>query len=224
MALSKTDRRTDKSTRWQFTAYEDQWNLFVTMPEQIAEWGWQTEECPTTGRKHYQGYLRTHGQFRLAGLRKILPGVHLEVALKWEALVNYCKKINTAVEGTKVHQVSERKYMAMHDSLLQIAMSIDGFVINRESKCWEADEYWFGVRKIISEEPFRIAQFSVPVMEKTWTRTREVWKNLARASVLQPAPPAPRICSVCNERMSLCGCSSEEDIPDSVSEIFLSEA
>jgi len=104
---AQTDRQTDKSSRWQFTAYEDQWDLFKMMPPGIAEWGWQKETCPKTQKLHYQGYLRTTSQVRFSALKKILPGVHLEVAKNWQALINYCQKIDTRVEGeAPVHVVN----------------------------------------------------------------------------------------------------------------------
>jgi len=100
MASGKTDRQTDKSSRWAFTAYEAQWALFTTIHPGIAEWGWNTEICPETNRKHYQGYIRLTSQQRFSWLKKLLPGVHLEVSKNWDALVNYCKKEDTRAPGT----------------------------------------------------------------------------------------------------------------------------
>jgi len=97
----KTDRQTDKSSRWAFTAYEDQWSLFENMPPGIAEWGWNAEVCPKTNRKHYQGYLRLTQQQRFAWLRKLLPGVHIEVSKNWDALKLYCQKEETRIPGTE---------------------------------------------------------------------------------------------------------------------------
>lgn len=98
----------DKTTRWGFTAWEDQWCLFEKMPPGIAEWGWQVEEAPTTGKKHYQGYLRTQQQQRDSFVRKLLPGVHVKPAINWNALVNYCKKEETRVDGVPaVHQTND---------------------------------------------------------------------------------------------------------------------
>lgn len=103
----KTDRQTDKSSRWSFTAYEEQYALFNTMPPGIAEWGWNAEICPETNRPHRQGYLRLQSQQRFAWLKKIFPGVHIEVAKNWDALVNYCKKEDTRAPGTTpVHQTN----------------------------------------------------------------------------------------------------------------------
>jgi len=99
--MEKTDRQTDKTTRWAFTAYQDQWSLFEAMPPGIAEWGWQREICPETNREHYQGYLRTSQQQRFAWVKKILPGVHIEPAKNWLKLIQYCKKEDTRVPGSK---------------------------------------------------------------------------------------------------------------------------
>jgi len=102
----QTDRQTDKSTRWGMTVYEHQWHLLSQMPHEIAEWGWQDEICPDTQRLHRQGYFRTKAQIRHSQARKILPGVHVKIAEDWNKLVAYCKKKDTAVPGTQVHEVS----------------------------------------------------------------------------------------------------------------------
>jgi len=97
----------DKTTRWQFTAYEGQYAQLDSMPPGIAEWGWQDEIAPDTGRPHRQGYFRTSSQQRHSGARKLLPGVHIEPARNWDALVNYCKKEETRAPGAvPVHQVN----------------------------------------------------------------------------------------------------------------------
>lgn len=91
---------TDKSSRWQFTAYEQQYGQLSTMPPGVAEWGWQDEICPETQRKHRQGFFRLHQQQRFSWVRKTFPGLHVEVARNWEALINYCKKEETRAPGS----------------------------------------------------------------------------------------------------------------------------
>nr|WAE42309.1 MAG: replication associated protein [Cressdnaviricota sp.] len=99
---------TDKTTRWQMTVYEGQYGQLAKMPPGIAEWGWQDEVCPDTGRAHRQGYFRTSTQQRLSGAIKMLPGIHIEPARNWEATVNYCKKPETRAPGAvHVHQVND---------------------------------------------------------------------------------------------------------------------
>jgi len=89
------------------TVFEDQWALLEQMPPEVAEWGWQDEVAPDTGRKHKQGYLRTKSQVRFSQLKKILPGIHIEVAKNWAALVNYCKKEDTRdINGQSHHEVN----------------------------------------------------------------------------------------------------------------------
>lgn len=115
--MTQTDSQTVKSTRWGFTAYEQQWHLFEKIPPGIAEWGWQTEICPDTKTPHYQGYIRTSQQQRRSWLSRILPGVHLNVCGYktpnkdpkecWLALIQYCKKKDTSVAGTQVHEVNK---------------------------------------------------------------------------------------------------------------------
>lgn len=104
---------TNKTTRWAFTAFEGQWKCFEKMPPGIGEWGWQVETCPDTGRRHYQGFIRTVGQHRFKGkqpndsLCRMFPGVHIEPASNWLALLNYCKKKESRVEGVPpVHEIS----------------------------------------------------------------------------------------------------------------------
>lgn len=107
--MGETDRQTDKtgkSSRWSFTAFEEQFGLFKDQPPYVAEWGYQEEIAPTSGKRHYQGYLRTKQQVRLTQLRKTFPGVHFEISRNWDALKRYCSKSETAVSGTQVHQTS----------------------------------------------------------------------------------------------------------------------
>lgn len=99
----------DKTTRWAFTAYQHQYHLFKKMHPMVRQWGWNTEICPDTQREHYQGYILTRQQHRFKGklpadsLRKMFPGVHIEPAREWTALLNYCKKGETRAPGTEPH-------------------------------------------------------------------------------------------------------------------------
>jgi len=147
----QTDRQTDKSSRWQFTAYEEQWSLFTSMPPGIAEWGWNTEICPKTNRKHYQGYLRLSQQQRFAWLRKLIPGVHIEVAQNWDALVNYCKKEETRAPGTTpVSQVN-----SMYTKYTYAERVGKWLVEQHEASVWETwmpNELFNAMEKVISDD------------------------------------------------------------------------
>lgn len=104
-----------RSSRWAFTAFEAQWPLFDNMPPVVKDAGWQIEIAPDTQKKHYQGYLLTSSTQRFAAMRKLFPGVHLEVAKNWQALVAYCKKKETAVPGSQkeYHSTFMNKFQFM---------------------------------------------------------------------------------------------------------------
>jgi len=112
-----------RSSRWAFTAYEQQWSIFDNMPPIVADAGWQIEVAPDTGRKHYQGYLKTSSTQRFAAMKKAFPGVHLEVAKNWSALVAYCNKKDTAVPDSQKVYKSEymNKFQFLEYLMKQIA-------------------------------------------------------------------------------------------------------
>lgn len=191
-----------KSTRWAFTAYKEQWNLFETMPAIVKQWGWQTETCPTSQREHYQGYLQTQHQITLHALIKTLPGVHIEVAKNWSALQAYCRKKETAIEGSQQQQTSTRDFWSMERAFVEIATHADEYqreqvallAIHNEpvkfDNKYNRGLYWYGVRRIIAEEPWRVSIFAQPHMEKTFIMTASVYSDpKVRALVLQPEPP-----------------------------------
>jgi len=102
--MAGADRQTDKTTRWAFTAYEQQWPLFDGdrwKHPGVSKCGWNAEICPETNRKHYQGYLLLAKQQRFSWLRERFPGVHIEIARDWNKLLNYCRKEETRIPGTQ---------------------------------------------------------------------------------------------------------------------------
>lgn len=89
---------TVRSSFWSGTQY-----AIKTFPEQRAlaeQQGWkvdgQEEECPTTGRRHIQFWIKTP-QLRRSQVSKIFQGAHLEPAKNVAALKNYCQKEETRV-------------------------------------------------------------------------------------------------------------------------------
>jgi len=100
-----------RTSKWAFTAFEPQWPLFENMPPIVADAGWQIEVAPETGKRHYQGYIQTLSTQRFAAMKKAFPGVHLEVAKNWKALIAYCNKKDTAVPGSQVVYKNDNKFM-----------------------------------------------------------------------------------------------------------------
>lgn len=174
---------TDKTTRWAFTAYEAEWPLFNTIPEIVAEWGWQPEVCPTTQRKHYQGYIRTKRQVRFSQLRAVLPGVHLEVAKNWEALLQYCRKANTKA-GASVHQHNASKAMTMADALTRLAAHVPSEYTFAKPYDEDTDtrRYWAAVNEILEIDPNAVGLYTQPQYMRAWQNTKSIW--LDRAALL----------------------------------------
>lgn len=194
---------TDRSSRWAFTAYEDQWHFLETIPDLVAEWGWQDEVCPETGRKHKQGYLRTHSQQRLSALVKVLPGIHLEPARDWNKLVNYCKKSESrALDGEQVHQVNPREYLTLDKALTRLAnvFDLEAFkrdYIDPDSNGKKVMKKYFekAVCELVRENPADIGYYVRPDVERGWNIAYSVFlekRQTDRQTVLRlPAQYSP---------------------------------
>lgn len=188
--MAKTDRQTDKTTQWAMTVYEEQYHLLIFMPELVAEWGWQDEICPETQRPHRQGYFRTKRQVRFSQAKSMLPGVHIEPAKNWAALVKYCQKTDTAVEGSQVHQTSTSKAMNMAQALLMIAYHAMPIEIGDHE--WEKSniediikkrvkaQFWTAVLDILESQPTLVSLFSQPQYLTTWANTKSLWMERVR--------------------------------------------
>lgn len=176
---------TAKATRWAFTAYEQQWELFKAMPPIVAEWGWQEEVCPDTQRHHYQGFLRTDRQVRLSQLKKALPGVHLEIARNWDALKSYCKKEETAVDGTQRHETVS-KSLTMAQALRRVAevrppSDNSRLELIEDFRQAYIREYELAVATLLREDPNLIGLYSQPQYERAYVKWRNVWVELAES-------------------------------------------
>lgn len=77
------------------------------------------ETCPTTGNKHYQGYIYFKSPRYFKGVQKLLPGAHLEPS-KGDADHNkkYCSKENIYLEdGEKPEQGKRNDLTAISEEL-----------------------------------------------------------------------------------------------------------
>lgn len=189
--MARTDGRTGNcghGKRWSFTAYEGQWHLFEITPELIEEIGWQTEECPDTQRKHYQGYILTKRDTRENAMRRLYPGVHIELARDWNALLAYCKKTDTAIPGSQVKLIGTPS-LTMKDALLKLCSCWDeGLIISLIDKKLTGkdlykEEYWTIVRRCLYHYPNLVGLYANPIYLTTWVNTRDVWLHLYNKSI-----------------------------------------
>jgi len=213
LKLTPPDSQTDlsqmsdiRTTRWSFTAYEAEWALIhqheagMDLPESPFRMiKYQMEECPTTKRKHYQGAAVTSKQMRFAGIRKLLPGVHVEPAKNWTALLAYCEKADTKVPGGKSVLVeSTYRPMKIHDLLTEFAkiyLSIlecpfcnelpEECSCNKDQTDRQTDkdiEYWYLASIYLRQHPEMAGLIGQPMPQNLWKNTKQVWISRAKAN------------------------------------------
>lgn len=197
--MSKTDRQTDKSTWWIATAWNDgilKLEDVNTYPKYVTKVYGGREECPSTGKEHFQGAIQCVSQVRMSALLKWLPGAecHWEAARSAEAIRKYCMKSETAT-GEKTIRDQPNKYYAMHDILIKMAVerykAIEDGTFKDESDDWiekknpDDSEYWFLAKRILRQEPHLITSFSDSRYKTAWIMAKEVWCEQA-LSITEP--------------------------------------
>lgn len=131
---------TIKSRWWSITAYNDELTLLERVmkgeeecPPYIKKLYGGREECPKTGRHHFQGCVNTD-EIRMSQLKKWLPTSHLEKAQKKEALIKYVMKEDTAVGDKK--EIENKIYCTYELLLWQLIE-----YIYKNTPCQELDAF-----------------------------------------------------------------------------------
>lgn len=191
--MSDRQDRQDKAIWWSVTAFADDEIAELSgdqFPRFVKKVYGGLEQCPETGKNHFQGAIQCHTQQRFSALKKWLKTAHFEVARSSEALVKYAMKKDTAV-GEKKETSNSTPYAAMHDFLTRIALHQIDYCLDISERTHTMikpedeyrDEYIYITRNILDEHPEMVTAFMIPAMEKAWIRYRSVW--IARALVLQ---------------------------------------
>jgi len=163
------------------TVYENQYSLLDNMPPGIAEWGWQDEVCPDTGRAHRQGYFRTGSQVRFPAARKLLPGIHIEIAKNWEALKLYCKKSESAVPGTQIHQMNS--IPSKYTYAAEIAERIAADPIRFPFKTWDLEQLMGEVKELALSDIMSGKQgIEWIIIDPNW---KLMWKETGMATIIR---------------------------------------
>jgi len=178
----------DKTTRWAFTAYENQYAIIDDLDKSVvAEVGYQDEVCPETGRKHRQGFIRTHRQVRFSQMRRLMPGVHIEVARNWDALLAYCRKKETRdVSGSQVHRDFSKFAPPRLHQILELMAGyavMDHRVANKNRQTDRQtlvaldpmEQYWIIVPALLRDSPELIGILAQPLPQNAWKHTRMFW-------------------------------------------------
>lgn len=112
---------------WCFTVYSDCGDE-IRNESNVRYAIYQKEKCPTTGRFHWQGYVEFKTQYRLSGVRKILPTAHWEPRKGTrEEARDYCRKEESREEapveiGTWVSSDGSRR---IDDRIAKVKKLID---------------------------------------------------------------------------------------------------
>jgi len=164
-----------RSTWWIITAYEKNIDIVennATFPKCVKAIHGGREQCPTSGRVHFQGAVECHGQQRATFFRNWLPGVHFEVAKNKDAIKAYCLKSDTAI-GAKGTVVNPEEYMTMDKGMMFLAK-----VSLEEDTDPDDEEYWDLVNIAIRTSPKLISMFATPAFRTAWNKTRRTWRAL----------------------------------------------
>ncbi len=198
-----TDRQTDnRSGCWSITAFdEDDINrLAGDYPSFVKHvWG-GLEECPSTGKKHYQGAVET-SYCRFSQIKKWLPKAHIEKCIKKEALIDYVMKDETAI-GEKSKQ-SNSKYISLEKFMELIAFN---YINSKDEEIYYATEienkmlyfkgkmensievpgyqgnYWTMVNKVLLHQPYLCHIAFNPNTLRGWSHTSETWIQIATSN------------------------------------------
>lgn len=81
---------------------EEDRRLLKECPGWVKETVYQ-DEVGTEGTLHIQGMIKAKYTIKFNAIKQWLPRAHIEKARNAQALMNYVKKTETAVEGTQVH-------------------------------------------------------------------------------------------------------------------------
>lgn len=175
--MSQTDRQTDRpATHWKSAIFETDgnWSKLDTIPAFVKEVHSQKEICPTTGNPHFQVHVVCNRQVRLTQMCGWIK------ATKWipvfgkdhiQNSINYCKKKDTAVEGT--HKVVHGdKYYQMHELLEEIAKQYDhpfpSTEQSRSSELERAVSYETLTSRLVERDIKWVNKLCNPQIKKMW--------------------------------------------------------
>lgn len=207
--MAQTDRQTDKGMIWSVTAYNAEIDIIKdkdTYPAYVKLVVGQDEICPTTGTKHFQGYIQLTTQQRLSALKKWLPTAHFEICRNKDALLNYVQKDKTRdLSGERISNGARIEYIPF-DKLCELladtwikledqlkALYINSLVVERQSiaedmwitvgddEVWLKREFKFIINYLILNGYSRQASaFADNRLKNFWTDTSRSWIQLRR--------------------------------------------
>lgn len=165
-----------RSSWWSITAYNDELDYLVKVQEGEVDMPsyWRqlyggVEECPTSGKLHFQGALNT-SQIRMGRLKKDLPTAHLEPCFAGaESLKKYVMKEETSV-GEK-REIKNDRYYSLVDSLdLLVEVYINDCNEDENILATEDFGFWYLTNLVIWDKKFLVQLYSQPQSIRAWKK------------------------------------------------------
>lgn len=176
--MSGAARQTDKSTYWSVTAFGEmeisRLEDATQYPTGVAKVYGGREECPETGKIHFQGCIVLDRQQRLSWFKSWLPTAHLEPARHKEALVKYAMKEETAA-GEKAERENPVRHHTADEMCMMLARAVWDKYKENPDKYEPKEWFWISVRGILKENPKLAGQLMNPSLKGFWIETRSVW-------------------------------------------------
>lgn len=100
-------KQDNKNKHFSLTAFQEPAFTMLQndpLPDWIDMKAGGLEKCPTTGKIHYQGMIRTKYPVRMSKVINYYKGSHVEVARNPGALINYVLKSETAITEKSIQE------------------------------------------------------------------------------------------------------------------------
>ena len=169
----------EKATWYSLTVYNDEIAKMKDekhYPEWVKKVFGGVEECPTSGKLHFQGALQCHQQVRFSKIKEWLPTAHIEVARSATMLAKYVMKDATAVEQKLIRE-NPRKFLKLHEICKLIYANIPATLLQRQTD--RQTMFWAGVNACIYNDPDSASQMANPGLPRFFERTFGTWERLA---------------------------------------------
>ena len=215
----------EKATWFSLTVYNDEIAKVKDekhYPDWVKKIYGGVEECPTSGKLHFQGAVQCHQQVRFSKIKDWLPTAHIEVARSAACLIKYVMKDATAMEE-KCARENPRRFLKLYEICQKIYANIRPSI--RASQTDRQKMFWAGVNEIIYDDPESASQFANPGLPKFFERTFATWERLASqdntVSITRVIHPE---CGICMRQHDpeLDRCPDDDEDGESVENIIIS--
>jgi len=160
----------------------DESRLALSSPPEWVKEMWYQDEVGEQGTLHIQAAIYTN-QIRFSSMKQWLPMAHIEAAKNKDALVRYCQKSETAVQGTYTHFLAQNARPAnviynndeeelvenFNFSLSEILMMIASHVHEDEwHECDAREQYEAAVNRLTVLCPHLVDKFTRQNVLASW--------------------------------------------------------